>query len=366
MLLLFFLFFLLVVLLGMGYVLWHVWCMLPFAKWAKWLVVAVMAACLLSMFPFMAGRLETLPLNTASLMYEISTSSLFVFLYLVITFLVMDVARLVRILPSTWFHESWTGTLVIAALMVAIFVGGNIHYRNKVRVPLTLITSKPLPHDYKMVMVSDMHLGFHNRRAELARWVDLINAEHPDMVLIAGDIIDISTRPLVEENMAEEMRRIKAPVYACLGNHEYYSSEPKARQFYREAGIRLLIDSTAVVDSAITIVGRDDRTNPKRKALAQVVGNAPDSTYTIVLDHQPYELEKAEESKVDLQFSGHTHRGQVWPISWITDAIYECSWGAMQRGDTHYYVSSGLGIWGGKFRIGTQSEYVVVTLSGKK
>lgn len=364
--LLFFLFFLLIVLLGMGYVLWHVWCMLPFAKWAKWLVVAVMAACLLSMFPFMAGRLETLPLNTASLMYEISTSSLFVFLYLVMTFLVMDVARLVRILPSTWFHESWTGTLAIAALMVAIFVGGNIHYRNKVRVPLPLTTSKPLPHDYKMVMVSDMHLGFHNRRAELARWVDLINAEQPDMVLIAGDIIDISTRPLVEENMAEEMRRIKAPVYACLGNHEYYSSEPKARQFYREAGIRLLIDSTAVVDSAITIVGRDDRTNPKRKALAQVVGNAPDSTYTIVLDHQPYELEKAEESKVDLQFSGHTHRGQVWPISWITDAIYECSWGAMQRGDTHYYVSSGLGIWGGKFRIGTQSEYVVVTLSGKK
>ena len=364
--LLFFLFFLLIVLLGMGYVLWHVWCMLPFAKWAKWLVVVVMAACLLSMFPFMAGRLETLPLNTASLMYEISTSSLFVFLYLVMTFLVMDVARLVRILPSTWFHESWTGTLAIAALMVAIFVGGNIHYRNKVRVPLPLTTSKPLPHDYKMVMVSDMHLGFHNRRAELARWVDLINAEQPDMVLIAGDIIDISTRPLVEENMAEEMRRIKAPVYACLGNHEYYSSEPKARQFYREAGIRLLIDSTAVVDSVITIVGRDDRTNPKRKALAQVVGNAPDSTYTIVLDHQPYELEKAEESKVDLQFSGHTHRGQVWPISWITDAIYECSWGAMQRGDTHYYVSSGLGIWGGKFRIGTQSEYVVVTLSGKK
>ena len=65
---------------------------------------------------------------------------------------------------------------------------------------------------------------------------------------------------------------------------------------------------------------------------------------------------------IDFQLSGHTHRGQVWPISWITDAIYECSWGIHQRGNTHYYISSGLGIWGGKFRIGTQSEYVVTTL----
>ena len=84
--------------------------------------------------------------------------------------------------------------------------------------------------------------------------------------------------------------------------------------------------------------------------------------YTIVLDHQPYHLEEAEAAGIDFQLSGHTHRGQVWPISWITDAIYECSWGEHQRGSTRYYISSGLGIWGGKFRIGTQSEYIVATL----
>ena len=362
--LMFFLFFFLV-LGSLVYVLWHVWCILPFAKWGKWVVVLLMAACLLSMFTFMRGRLDQMPLNTASVLYDISTSSVIILLYLVMAFLVMDVARLVRILPAGWLHESWTATLTLAVLMVVVFVAGNIHYYNKVRVDLPLTTSKPLGRDYKIVMASDLHLGYHNRRADLARWVDLINAEHPDLVLIAGDIIDISTRPLLEENMAEEMRRINAPVYACLGNHEYYSSEPKARRFYKDAGIRLLVDSTAAVDGVITIVGRDDRTNPARKSLAEVVGNAADSTFTIVLDHQPYELEKAEQSKVDIQFSGHTHRGQVWPISWVTDAIYECSWGPWRRGDTHFYVSSGLGIWGGKFRIGTQSEYVVATLSPK-
>ena len=89
------------------------------------------------------------------------------------------------------------------------------------------------------------------------------------------------------------------------------------------------------------------------------------SKFTILLDHQPYHLEQAERQKIDFQFSGHTHHGQVWPISWITESIYECAFGSHQRGQTHYYVSSGIGIWGGKFRIGTRSEYVVVTINNK-
>ena len=117
-----------------------------------------------------------------------------------------------------------------------------------------------------------------------------------------------------------------------------------------------------MVDSAIVIIGRDDRTNRRRKALRDLVSQVEFSKYVIVLDHQPYALERAEQAGVDFQLSGHTHRGQVWPISWITDALYECSWGSHRRGKTQYYVSSGIGIWGGKFRIGTQSEYVVATL----
>ncbi|MBO6216439.1 MAG: metallophosphoesterase, partial [Prevotella sp.] len=88
--------------------------------------------------------------------------------------------------------------------------------------------------------------------------------------------------------------------------------------------------------------------------------------YTILLDHQPYNLEQAEKAGVDFQFSGHTHHGQVWPISWITERIYEDAFGPYQRGNTRYYVSSGIGIWGGKFRIGTQSEYVVAKLNTKR
>ena len=162
--------------------------------------------------------------------------------------------------------------------------------------------------------------------------------------------------------MFEEFQRLNAPVYACLGNHEYYSGEPDAQEFYEQAGIHLLQDRCATVGD-LCIVGRDDRTNQHRKTLADIMKQADRSKFTILLDHQPYHLEQAERQKIDFQFSGHTHHGQVWPISWVTESIYECAFGVHQRGDTQYYVSSGIGIWGGKFRIGTRSEYIVATIS---
>ena len=273
-----------------------------------------------------------------------------------------------HLVPRSWLYNNGVTAVAILGLMVTVFLCGNIHYKNKVRVPLELNTSKPLAKDYTIVMVSDLHIGYHNTRQDLASWIDLINAEHPDLVLIAGDIIDMSMRPLLEENMAEEFHRLQAPVYACLGNHEHFGRAPQAKQFYHDAGIRLLCDSAAVVDSTLVIIGREDRSNRHRKAVKTLVEEArlDAGSYTILLDHQPYDLDKSEAAGIDFQLSGHTHRGQVWPISWITDAIYECSWGSHQRGNTRYYVSSGIGIWGGKFRIGSQSEYVVAKLKGSK
>jgi hypothetical protein len=290
-------------------------------------------------------------------------------LYLVLLFLLLDFGRLVHLVPRSWLYQNGITSAIILVFIYGIFLYGNIYYKNKVRVPLELTTDKLLPHDYKIVMLSDLHIGYHNPRKELARWVDMVNAEKPDFILIAGDIIDGSMRPLVEEHMAEEFHRLTAPVYACLGNHEYFSGNPEAQQFYCDAGIHLLIDEAAVIDSCIVIVGRDDRTNMRRKPLQELVSDqslfrrGQGEAFTIVIDHQPYNLDWTEAAGIDFQLSGHTHRGQVWPISWITDRVYECSWGSHQRGNTRYYVSSGIGIWGGKFRIGTQSEYVVATIS---
>ena len=347
-------------LLGILYIAWHVWTILPLAAGWKGLIIALGVMCFSLLFLSIFRRFDTLPLSVSQLLYEIGTSSIFVMLYLVIVFLVLDLGRLVHLVPKAFLYHNGYTALGIFVLIFGLFLYGNLHYYNKVRVLLELKTSKPLPKTYKVVMASDFHLGYHNPRKELSRWVDMINAEKPDFILIAGDIIDGSMRPLKEEKMAEEFRRLKAPVYACLGNHEYFSGNPEARQFYQDAGIHLLIDEAVVIDSCIKVYGRDDRMNRRRKPVKDLVTDH--DLYTILLDHQPYDLDRTEAAGINFQLSGHTHRGQLWPISWITDHVYECSWGPYQRGQTQYYVSSGLGIWGGKFRIGTQSEYVVATL----
>ena len=161
--------------------------------------------------------------------------------------------------------------------------------------------------------------------------------------------------------MAEEFSRLDVPVYACLGNHEYYGGCAEARQFYREAGIRLLRDSCAT-EGDLCIVGRDDRSKKHRASVVQLMQKSDRSKYVVLLDHQPYHLEEAEKAGVDFQLSGHTHDGQVWPVSLITKTLYECAYGDYKRGSTVYYVTSGIGIWGGKFRIGTRSEYVVAII----
>ncbi|MDR2413506.1 MAG: metallophosphoesterase, partial [Odoribacteraceae bacterium] len=121
-------------------------------------------------------------------------------------------------------------------------------------------------------------------------------------------------------------------------------------------------DSVAGVDNAFYLVGRDDRQNPRRAALRALTDTLERSRPVIVLDHQPARLDEAVDAGVDLQLSGHTHEGQVWPVSWITHRVFELARGYKQKGNTRFYVSSGIGLWGGKFRVGTRSEYVVIHL----
>ena len=348
-------------LLATAYISWHVWCLLPCSWIWKLLVCILLFGSFLLLFSGLTRSTDQMSLPIATAVYEVGTSSVFILLYLFMLFLLLDLGRLVHLVSRTLLYNNWYTAGGIFVFMVGLFVYGNLHYQNKVRQELTL-TSDKVTKPMKVVMMSDLHLGYHNPRKELHRWVDMINQEHPDLILIAGDIIDGSMRPLKEEQMYEEFRRLKAPIYACLGNHEYYSGEPDAQRFYQESGIHLLRDSTVVIGS-LCIIGRDDRTNVHRNSLGVIMKQADRSKFSILLDHQPYHLEQAERQHIDFQFSGHTHHGQVWPISWITHAVYECAFGPHQRGNTRYYISSGMGIWGGKFRIGTRSEYVVATIS---
>ncbi len=349
-----------VMLLMQSYVSWHVWRVLPFSTPVKITILLIMLAALACMV--LQFKSDGLPLNMATAMYEIGNSWLIIMFYLLMAFLLLDIGRMVHLIPAAWLKGNAITSIVLTGVMLVTFIAGNIHYHNKQRQEINLTTEKPLERPLRIVMVSDLHAGFHNRRAEVGRWVDIINREQPDMILIAGDLIDGNVRPLKEQGTAEELRRFKAPVIACLGNHEYITGINKAIDLIQQSGINLLRDSITTIGN-VTIVGRDDRSNRHRKSVEQLMKEVPRDNYVILLDHQPYHLEEAEHNGVDLQLSGHTHRGQVWPLNWVTQKMYECDYGSWKRGKTDYYVSSGIGIWGGKFRIGTSSEYAVITIT---
>jgi len=343
-----------------GYVMWHVWRVLPFSTTVKVLIMLLMLAALACMV--LQFKSDGVPLGMATAMYEIGNSWLIIAFYLLMAFLLLDIGRLVHLVPASWLKGNAVTTAVLTGVMVTTFIAGNLHYNNKQRQEINLTTDKPLPRPLKIVMLSDLHAGYHNRRAEVGRWVEMINQEKPDLILIAGDLIDGKMRPLLAQGTHEELQRLAAPTIACLGNHEYITGIDQSIGLIEQTGIRLLRDDTLTLDQ-VTIVGRDDRSNRGRKSVAQLMHGIDHNNYIIMLDHQPYHLEEAEQNGVDLQLSGHTHRGQVWPLNWVTRAMYKCDYGQYRRGKTDYYVSSGIGIWGGKFRIGTDSEYAVITVS---
>lgn len=351
--------------LGITYVSWHIWQILPICILAKWVVVSLLLACIVCFFTNFFVGLDHYPMAVSKFLYELGNSSIFITLYLAMVFIILDIGRIAHLIPKSFMFGSRLGTASILILVVAIFIYGYFNYERKERVQLNVETAKPLKRPLRVVMMSDLHLGYHNTRADFHKWVSDIMAENADLILIAGDVIDGSIRALLEQDMVTEFRRLKVPVYACLGNHEYYSGRKEAIQFYKDAGIHLLVDEAEEVElrgDTILLIGRDDRVNENRKSVKELLSGFSNNRYVILLDHQPYHLEEAEQAGVDFQLSGHTHYGQVWPISWIEEAIYEKAFGALKKGDTQYYISSGIGIWGAKFRIGTRSEYVVADI----
>jgi predicted MPP superfamily phosphohydrolase len=300
--------------------------------------------------------------------YRTGISWLIIIIYVVMAFLLMDILRVTRLIPMPWMATgSWTALAIFTAAVTLIMGVGNIVYHNKKRVEITLTVDKDtgLSSPFKILAVSDLHLGYGIDVAEFGRWVDMINAEKPDLILIAGDAVDTSVEPLLERGFADVFRRLDAGrgVYAVPGNHEYISGIDQSLAFMKEAGVTMLRDSAVSIAGAFYIAGRDDRANKERRPLSELMEPLDRSKPVIVVDHQPLRLEEAEQAGADFQISGHTHYGQVWPISWITKSIFEQPHGYLRKGGTQYWISSGLGIWGGKFRLGTRSEYVVIRIN---
>lgn len=318
----------------------------------------------LSIIGTMLTRNIKMPVFLSHAMYEVGTGWLIFTLYMVLFLLAFDLLKLCRVPFNYGFILSLIFTVVLLGY-------GYYNYRHPKTNIINIALDKPLADDakpVKIVAVSDLHLGNGTGKTALKRYVKMISEQNPDLILIAGDLIDNSVVPLYTENMMEELSELKAPlgIYMVPGNHEYISGIKASARFIQDTPIQLLRDSVVTLPNGMQLIGRDDRSNTARRSLQELMAGIDKSNPILLLDHQPYKLTESEAAGVDLQFSGHTHRGQVWPMNWVTDHIYEQSHGYRQWGNSHIYVSSGLSLWGPPFRIGTESDMAVFHLSTKK
>ncbi|MTI82916.1 MAG: metallophosphoesterase [Firmicutes bacterium] len=250
-------------------------------------------------------------------------------------------------------------------LIFILILIGSIHAKN-VKVVSYDINIPKQARDFDIVMLSDTHINQTKSSDYVEKMVSDINSLHPDIVLFAGDIFDDRNVNSLKEKK-EILKGIKATdgVYGVLGNHEYYSNNlSEILDIYKEANINILIDEVAELET-IYIVGRDD-IYKKRKNLNELLQTVNKEKPIILLDHQPVSLEEAKNNGVDLQLSGHTHKGQFFPNQLITAKIYEVDYGYLAKDSLQVIVTSGYGTWGPPVRIGTQSEILDIKIKFQK
>lgn len=372
-----------------GYVLWRYYHLIPQNSFLK-MTGVFCALFLLVSLPISIFRVRSLPLWLVNPLYLVGSSWLIILLYVFVPVLLLDLFRVIN------YFTQWVSTERITQLMtnngwlfivmVMIYAGiiflGNSNYHSKVRheyfydletKTATLISeensdqanlcSKNHEEPLKIVMLSDLHLGHTIGRKELIAWRKLINAENADYIFVSGDVIDNDVRPLYAENIQEELSQFQAKkgVYVILGNHEYIAGIDNSVEFLAATNWHLLRDEVILLPENIYLVGRDDKMNPHRAELSELLRDLDSDIPVIVLDHQPANFPELAKLGEFLQFSGHTHDGQVWPYNYMAKSINGVSSGLWDFSNSQLLISAGIGVWGGKFRIGTRSDYRVVT-----
>ncbi len=308
--------------------------------------------------------------------YRIGAFWLAFMLYFSLSILLFDVIRLLNyffhFLPEMTQTLRFRLGLTTVAMVSLIVLSGHINALcTRVKeIPLTISKKVSGSHEMKIAMASDIHLGALIGENREARLVSIINKQKPDLVLLCGDLVDGDIGSALRKNLGKHLQEIKTPmgVFAIAGNHEYIGSIQRTLPYLESLNIRILRDQSITLPNGVQLVGRDDRDNRRmgdangRKSLKELMTGLDKTAPVIVMNHQPFNLDEAVTEGVDLHLSGHTHHGQLWPFNYVTNAIFELSWGYLKKGGTNFYVSSGFGSWGPPVRLGNTPEVVIFNI----
>ena len=300
------------------------------------------------------------------------------FIYTVITMTFIDLLRTIdflvggHILPQSLTADRRMAVVLAVSFSLVLLAVGT-YLARKPRITGYLISSgkamdrsRPL----RIALLSDIHFGSTVSTANLTRMVRQVESQHPDLILLGGDLIDNSLDLLYKTDFISQMARLNAPlgVFAVLGNHELVNAgEQEWVSYFRAAGIRVLLDENIDVAGQVTLAGRRERSTGLSGPLSQL---SPDDLLNgidankplIVLQHQPADLDDLAAAGADLALAGHTHGGQIFPLNLLNKRHYSQTAPYRRNGKLHSIISDGYGTWGPPIRLGSRAEIVVIDL----
>jgi uncharacterized protein len=259
------------------------------------------------------------------------------------------------------------GLIVLATAAIVVY---GLYAATQWNVPRLAFNSPHLTRDVRVVLVSDTHFGVMNRQVWVERLVSFIAGLEPDLVLFAGD--QINDHP---EWLAPKARTVAGlnpglGMFGVLGNHEFYVGLSTSQTFHEKARIRLLRNEAEVLPgTGIQLLGIDDPAGGLKdrgsmvQALDRLAPEILSDHFTLLIAHRPWGWqEKAIPLGIDLQVSGHTHGGQIYPFHWFVRRFYEHVSGHFEKEGRHLFVTTGALGWGPPLRVGARPEIVVIEL----
>ena len=218
--------------------------------------------------------------------------------------------------------------------------------------------------DLTVVFMADLHFRDLTSDRFLAELAAKVNAQNPDLILVGGDMLEGDSPDEDTGRYERTFRRMRSKygIYGVPGNHERFSGAGTGG-FLERAGITFLQDEAVPIDDALTLIGRKDSRSRDRKTVADLLTGVRRDLPIILLTHRPTGFDEARAAGIDIQLSGHTHHGQLFPVNLITAREYDLSWGHLEKDGAHLFVTSGVQGWGPPVRTVGASEIMVIRIS---
>jgi predicted MPP superfamily phosphohydrolase len=300
---------------------------------------------------------------------------LYLFLFSLLGHLLVFALRVSRLVRSETVGKIRRLSFLLGVAAAATVTGWGI-YEARCRASITRVEI-PVPDlpdhlaGMTIAQISDVHVGAIIGTERLEEIVDQVNTLDPDLIVITGDLVDRDAGRF--SLMKAPLRRLRSRlgVFAVTGNHEYLANVHAAVGQAGAAGIRFLRNERVTLDNGVLLYGVDDPTGRRMghrvPEIEEVVGAEASRAIAILLYHRPVRFERAASLGIDLMLSGHTHQGQLWPLTFISRIPFPRQYGLFRHRGSHLFVSRGVGTWGPPMRVGAPPEVVLITLnSGQK